>query len=112
MNLKRIIANNIYILRNEYGLTQKEFADKLNINITRGQISHIENADNMPSAEFIDAVSKAFSVSADWLLKSNITTPGPKVNLTSDDIDVALKYHNLPSKIKSAIKKLIDSINN
>lgn len=111
MNLKRIIANNIYILRNEHGLTQQEFANKLNINISRGQISHIENAENMASAEFIDAVSRVFNVSVTWLLSSNISIPGPQLNLTDDDIDLAVRYHNLPDKIKFAIKNLIDSIN-
>lgn len=112
MNLKRIIANNIFILRNQYDLTQQEFADKLNMQLTRAQISHIENADNMPSAEFIKSVCTAFNVSADWLLNSNIHYPSdPKIQLTSDDITAILKYHSLPDKIKVAIKILMDSIN-
>lgn len=110
MNLKRIIANNIFILRNQYALTQQEFADKLHIQLTRSQISHIENADNMPSAEFISAVCKAFNVSADWLINSNINNPGLNITLTSDDINIILKYRKLPSEVKNAIKTLLDSI--
>lgn len=111
MDLKRIIANNIFILRNQYDLTQQEFAEKLNMQITRAQISHIENADNMPSAEFIYAVCITFNVSADWLLKSNVTTNGYTINLSSDDITAVLKYRALPDKVKVSIKLLMDSIN-
>ena len=72
MDIKKIIANNIYILRTTNDLTQKEFADKLEIKFTRGHISKIESGGHVPSAEFIKAVSNAFNVSADWLIDTKI----------------------------------------
>lgn len=107
MDLKRILANNIFILRNEHGLTQQEFADKLGM--SRGHISHIENGDNMPSAEFIKSVCTTFLVSSDWLLNCNINLP-KKEHLNDEDIILALKYHHLPDRLKASIKNLIDNL--
>lgn len=109
MDLKRIIANNIFILRNKYGLTQQEFADKLHMNLTRGHISHIENGDNMPSAEFIKSVCISFNVSSDWLLDCNISNPH-SYSFTDKDILVATKFHDLDSTTQNAVLNLINTI--
>lgn len=109
ISLKRIIANNIYILRNQNKLTQEEFIKKLNINMTRGHLSHIENGENMASAEFIKAVSDAFGVSAEWLLNSNITKT-PNLDLTQEDLLILTKLNLLPEDVKKSIHSLLDSI--
>lgn len=113
MDIKRIIANNIFILRNYYKLTQQEFADKLNINITRGHISRIENGSHIPSAEFVKAVSDAFGVSADWILANNINsyTDITDIDLSSLDLELLFKLKSLPSEVKENLLTLIESIN-
>ncbi|MBN3421726.1 helix-turn-helix transcriptional regulator [Clostridium botulinum] len=114
MDIKKVIANNIFILRNYYKLTQSEFASKLDIHVTRGHISRIETGNHVPSAEFIKSVSNAFGVSADWLLNNNINiSKAPsKIELKTNDIDLLLKLNNLPEPVKENIISLIDSINN
>ena len=108
MDLKKIIANNIFILRNQHDLTQEEFAEK--INITRSHLSHIENADNMPSAEFIKDVCQSFGVSADWIL--NTYPQDPKDVLSFNDIDLIAvsKFHNLSYKMQQAVLNLISEL--
>lgn len=107
MDLKRIIANNIFILRNQHKLTQEDFAKKLNI--TRGHLSHIENGDNMPSAEFIKDVCSNFNVSADWLLDSHIIL-NKEIVFSDKDLTAILKFHNLNSKTQDAILNLMSEL--
>ncbi|KRU29346.1 transcriptional regulator [Clostridium sporogenes] len=113
MDIKKVIANNIFILRNYYKLTQAEFAEKLDIHVTRGHISRIETGSHVPSAEFIKSVSTAFGVPADWLLDNNVNVSDipSKIELNNNDIDLLLKINNLPEPVKENIISLIDSIN-
>ncbi|WP_039242707.1 helix-turn-helix domain-containing protein [Clostridium botulinum] len=113
MDLKKIIALNIYTLRNKHNLTQEEFANKLNtcgdITITRGHISRIENGNHIPSAEFIKAVATVFQVNVNWLLA---TDPDLKTDefLSNGEIELIAKYRKLPIDLKAIIKNLINSI--
>jgi transcriptional regulator with XRE-family HTH domain len=106
MDLKRIIANNIFILRQQYKLTQEEFAEKLKV--TRANISHIENAVSMPSAEFIHDVSLAFGVSTDWILNSNINTKD--IIFNDKDIMALIRFHNLDSHVQDAVLNFITEL--
>lgn len=106
MDLKRIIANNIYLLRCQHKLTQEQFAKKLGNNYTRGHISHVELAKNMPSSEFILDVSAAFDVDVNWILQSNPRSY-PEVDLTFEDIDLALKIRRLSPESKTLLENLI-----
>lgn len=110
MDIKRIIANNIYILRNKYKLTQQEFADKLDVKFTRGHISRIELGNHVPSAEFIKAVSGAFNVSSDWLIGATGTSIPDISNMTNDEIDLLFNFRALPTDIQKDILSLIVSI--
>lgn len=116
MDIKRTIANNIYILRTSYSLTQQEFADKLNISFTRGHISKIELGGHNPSAEFIKAVSDAFNVSADWIIGSTgKEIPGtpntPAItNVTTREIDLLLNFRSLENNIQNKMLELIETI--
>lgn len=116
MDIKRVIANNIKILRTNNNLTQQEFADKLSINFTRGHISRIELGIHVPSAEFIKAVSDAFNVSSDWL----IGTTGKDIpdfpdipvisNVTNSEIELLFILRSLPVNIQNDILSLMKSI--
>lgn len=114
MNIRKIIANNIYTLRNYYKLTQEEFASKLDIHVTRGHISRVENGSHTPSAEFIKSVSNAFGVSTDWILSNNVNISDipSKIELNNSDIDLLLKINSLSNPVKENLISLIDSINN
>lgn len=109
MDIRKILANNIYVLRNKYKLTQQEFSDRLKNKYTRGHISKIETAANIPSAEFIKLVSETFDVSADWLL----STKGHKSNLeslTEAELELVFKFRSLPEDVQKQLINLINSI--
>ncbi|MCB2300435.1 helix-turn-helix domain-containing protein [Clostridium tagluense] len=116
MDIKKTIANNIYILRTSQDLTQQEFADKLSITFTRGHISKIELGGHIPSAEFIKAVSDAFNVSADWIIGSTgKEIPGtpntPTItNVTTREIDLLLSFRALKNNVQNKILELVETI--
>ena len=118
MDIKKVIANNIYILRTSNDLTQKEFADKLQIRFTRGHISKIELGGHVPSAEFIKAVSDAFNVSADWIIGTtgieipNTSDASTVTDVTSREINLILKFRSLSNNVQTKIIELIETIIN
>lgn len=107
MELKKIIANNIFMLRNKYKLTQEEFAQKLNI--TRGHLSHIENGENMPSAEFIKDVCCSFDVSADWVMNLSINTK-EGLYFTDKELLAIVSLNNLDNETEDIILNLIEGL--
>ncbi|MCD3211782.1 helix-turn-helix transcriptional regulator [Clostridium botulinum C/D] len=113
MDIKKIIALNIYTLRNKHNLTQEEFASKLNytgeMSITRGHISRIENGNHIPSAEFIRAVANTFDIDVNWLLA---TQKSDNVyDLISDkEIDLIARFRQLPANLQNQILDLLNSI--
>lgn len=107
MDLKRIIANNIFMLRNKYNLTQEEFAQKLNV--TRGHISHLENGDHFPSAEFIKDVCLSFHVSADWIINSNINLKEDFI-FNDKDLLAIVGFHSLNDRMQDIVINLINEL--
>lgn len=63
---KQVIGKRIHQVRLENGLTQDEFAKKLEVN--RSAISQLENGVIAPSLELLNKITKTFSVSLDWLI--------------------------------------------
>ncbi|MCB2308873.1 helix-turn-helix transcriptional regulator [Clostridium estertheticum] len=116
MDIRKIIANNIYVLRTENDLTQQQFADKLSVPFTRGHISRIETAAHIPSAEFIKSVSEAFNVSSDWIIGSTgKEIPGtpntPTItNVTTREIDLLLNFRSLKNSVQNKFLELIETI--
>lgn len=110
MDTKKILANNIYMLRNKYKLTQQEFVNKLNCKFTRGHISKIETGVNIPSAEFIKSVCESFNVSSEWLLGINDKGLSSIKSMTNAEIDLLFNFRTLPVDIQKDILNLIVSI--
>jgi transcriptional regulator with XRE-family HTH domain len=110
MDLKKIIANNIFILRCQNKLTQDEFVSKLKNPYTRSQLSNIETGKNMPSAEFIYDVSKAFYVDVNWILDTH-NTNYPNIDLDIVEINFALNYRNLSKESKAVLTSMMDILN-
>lgn len=67
-DFKFILGNRILELRKLNKLTQKEFANLLDMKISRSQVAKIESGLSMPSAEFIKEVSLYFKVTTDYIL--------------------------------------------
>lgn len=104
-DLKKIIANNIFVLRNQHTLTQQEFANKLNM--SRGNISKIENGINMPSAEFIKLASELFEVPCDWLLNCNFSNNSEEF-FSNKALLLAMHFDDLSDEAKSIIFDLVE----
>lgn len=64
------LGEKIKNIRTEKDLTQKEFADQLFV--SRQTISNWENNKSYPSVDFIESISKTFSVPIEDLLAENI----------------------------------------
>ncbi|WP_039233364.1 helix-turn-helix domain-containing protein [Clostridium novyi] len=113
MDIKKVIALNIYTLRNKYKLTQEEFAAKLNsiggMSITRGHISRIENGNHIPSAEFIKTVSNTFNISTDWILANNKFNNADNF-LSDKELDLISTYRRLSPNLQNKIFDLINAI--
>jgi transcriptional regulator with XRE-family HTH domain len=107
MDLKRIIANNIYILRNKLDLTQQEFVDKLNLDISRSQLSNIENGVHMPSAEFIKAVSDTYGVDTNWILSAH-NKEYPDLVVADEELEILIKLRQVSIEAQDNIKNLIE----
>ncbi len=60
------IARRFKSVRVESGLTQSQFGDKLSV--SQDTVSLWETGKSIPAAEYIVAICKMFSVSADYLL--------------------------------------------
>lgn len=92
-------------LRNEKGISQKVLADELGI--SKGAVSFYETCQNTPDIEILDAVSKYFNVSYDYLLgRTENKTAAPKLKAVCD-------YTRLSEKaieIICAISKSPDSL--
>lgn len=59
-------SSRIKELRSTMGLTQTEFAER--INTTQATLSSYENTDKTPSLEIVKKIADVFTVSVDWLL--------------------------------------------
>lgn len=68
MNFKELLGNKIKSIRNELNITQGEFCEIMNLDLTRASLSKIESGKQLPSAEFIKAVVESFKISPYWLL--------------------------------------------
>ena len=114
------IKDRIKQIRQDAGLTQAEFAKKLNL--SRNYVGLMEIGDRVPSDRTILDICEKFNVSEDWLRRGN----GPMRPESSDDEelsqiwaeiekadDVLVKaivtaYWKLDEKDKAAVRKLVD----
>lgn len=110
-SLEKIIANNIFSLRNKHKLTQKEFAAKLNLDISREQISRIETRLNIPNSRFIKAVSDTFGVSTDWILSAQNTNL-PKFNIKNSELKLIFQLRKIPLESKEIVSTLVNILYN
>lgn len=60
-NLKKFFGQKIKSLREAHGLTQEQFAEK--INLERDTISKIENGKRFPSCKTIESISEILNIS-------------------------------------------------
>ena len=88
MELNEIIANNIYNLRNDRGMTQTELAEKLNY--TDKLVSKWERGEAIPNAYALKQISEIFSVSMDYIFSSHEDEAVPKESSVSRRVITAI----------------------
>ncbi len=71
--LRQTIATNIKILRLQSGMTQAEYAQKLNY--TDKSVSKWERGDGLPDIIVLKQIADMHGVSVDWLLSENGAAP-------------------------------------
>ena len=89
-----ILADKIIKLRKQFGWSQEELADKLDV--SRQAVSKWESGNSIPDMEKIVNMSNLFGVSTDFLLKDEleIETPSETVETSDDRISISLDEAN------------------
>lgn len=90
----------IKTLRKRFGLTQAEFAGK--INLSQNYVAQIETAKRSPSERTVEDICRVFGVSRKWLE----TGSGDMLQPTSDDI-VAQAFGELAARNNPIINSFI-----
>lgn len=86
---KNNLPNNLYELRRSSGLSQEEFAERLNV--SRQAVSKWERGEAYPDTENLIAISEMFGVTIDGLLNSDDLTQGSRKNTESNESDTSAK---------------------
>lgn len=103
-------SENIVYLRNKYGLSRKELADRLGYN-SLTTIQKWENGQSLPPAETLMLLSGIFGISINDLLGVDLST-GISVSLEDvadtnmDDFDKRMvqSYHDSSAHIRSIVR--------
>ena len=69
MNYQKLINTNIKLLRQKHSMTQEEFSERIGISLQG--LSNIERNRYQPTAETVDKICKAFSITPAQLLTIN-----------------------------------------
>lgn len=104
--LKMVIGDRIKSLREKRGINQKELAQK--IGISKSAMSKIESESRKVEDVLLIKICEVLETSADYLLGikiKNIT------ELNDNDKELADSIRKLPEIQKSAVKALVDSMN-
>ena len=87
------LGNKIQKLRKQNGLSQEALAEK--VTVTRQTISKWELDQSTPDLDFIVQLCEIFGVSADYLIKEDMTEPG--------EIPSRKKEFHISDKVKRII---------
>lgn len=98
--------NRIKILREEFGLSQAEFANK--IGLTQQSISLYEKEERKPSQDVLEALSDFFNVSIDYLLGKSETRSPERIKLSDEDISFMKGIKKLDEHEKKIIRNTMD----
>lgn len=94
-------ADKLLNLRTQYGYSQVELAEKLNV--SRQAISKWELGITLPDTDKIIAISECFNVSTDYLLKDN------SYSTSNESLDrVILKFLGSAQDMSEISKELVD----
>lgn len=98
------IHGRIKFLRENLGLTQKTFAEK--VSVSRSTISTIESGGSKPGARLISDICTKFSVNKEWLVNGD----GDMLIKNFQDVELAYLLGKFSSENSSFKKKFISTI--
>lgn len=98
--------NRIKLLREELGLSQAEFANK--IGLTQQSISLYEKEERKPSQDVLEALSDFFNVSIDYLLGKSESRSPEHIKLSDEDIRFMDGIKKLNENEKKIIRNTMD----
>lgn len=118
-----MIGDIIRQLRDKHDIKQQDFAKFLNIG--KSTLSQYENGNRVPNDEIKKKISDFFNVSIDYLLemtsipdkiddyiKKDVTErviQQPKLNLSSNEQSLIMKFRKLPTRIQDKIEARIEA---
>jgi transcriptional regulator with XRE-family HTH domain len=103
-----ILADKIIRLRKQFGWSQEELAEKMNI--SRQSVSKWESTNSIPDINKIIMLADIFDVSTDFLLKDDIEkfdslSEGTKLDIIQISLEQALQYVENKIKVSNLITK-------
>ena len=108
--MKKNLADRLDFLISNLGIKQLDFAQK--IQFTQSYVSMVlSGVKTSPSARFLNAVCREFSVNPEWLKTGKgevYSLPG--LSLPSVDAELLAKYRLLPRAEQLIIEEIIDAL--
>lgn len=103
-----ILADKIIRLRKQFGWSQEELAEKMNI--SRQSVSKWESTNSIPDINKIIMLADIFDVSTDFLLKDDIEkfdslSEGTKLDIIQISLEQALQYVENKIRVSNLITK-------
>lgn len=96
-------------MRQEFGMTQKEFGEE--VGISSNFVSEIETEKKDPSAPLMLAIEYKFGVNKDWILHGKGEKyVKDKFLFTNQEIEIIKSLRKLSDENKKMIKALIEKI--
>ena len=103
MDIKKLFGNRLKKIRLEKGLTQEILAEKLNVSAK--SLSQIELGNNFVSAQTLDAICEALSITPKYLFDFEVLSANEEKQLSQ----IVSKLQNNPKLIET-IKKIVNAL--
>lgn len=98
-NYGEVFSKRLKELRQEYGLTIEEFANK--VGISKSSVGYYENQNRVPDIIVAGRMADVLNVSADYLIgRSNARTQKPKLKSVCDKIGLSDKSVRMLARLK------------
>ena len=103
------IGTRIKLVRQEFGMTQKEFGKE--VGISSNYVSEIETEKKDPSDPLLLAIEYRFGVNKDWILHGKSEKyVKDKILLTNQEMEIIKSLRGMPEENKKVIKALIGKL--
>lgn len=103
--LEELVGARIKEVRERHGLTQAEFAER--IEVTPSAINLYEHANRKPSTEILVRIATEFGVSTDFLLGC---TEMPQLFLKGETLDFLEAYGKLQARDRTLVMQLVKAM--